>query len=345
MRAVLAQLPEVEPVVIGMGPTLDLCRDLEVRPTDVKDPACLDQHRDLLDKSDLYLAFSNNCNVDRVVEFGLPLAFVDIHFATKRRETAAMRHAAAYIIENHPGVQASLDRRAPRNPVLVGPMVAQDRPTGAPKRALLVNLGGACSPDLEPGRNTLYPARASETVDRVVGRLGLEAVTVAMGTRAASTVPPLSHALPRTLPPTAYRAALAASEVLLTAPGLNGPLEAFFLGIPVVFLPPQNLTQVFHLSTYAAADLAPAAQALLELVPGRGFRPGATEAEGTAAVLEALDGLGSHGWRAVEELVYQQLCWPGETLQALAARQQAWARSLGEHGPAAAAEAIRGVLR
>ncbi len=345
MRAVLQALPDAEALVLGCGPTLDLCRDLTIVEVDVRRPGCLAAHERLLAGADLYVAFSNNTNIPEVVARGLPLAFVDIHFEMKRRDTLAMREARAYVIESHPGVEASLARWRPAHPMLVGPIIVPGVASANPTHPMLVNVGGASSPHIRPGVNTEYPARVTELVDRVAGRRGLQRVPVAMGSAAAATAPKLMGAAPTTLAPEAYRARLEASRLLLTAPGLNAPMEAFARGIPVLFLPPQNLTQVAHLNTYAQAGLAPAAERLLDLVPGGPIDMSAPEAEGTARVLEALDALGARGWREVEAVVEAQLHWSNEALIALAARQRAWWSQLGEPGAAAAAAAIRRAAR
>ncbi len=345
MLAVLAEMPDAEVAVLATGPSLDLCSGLRVVETDVKDPACLRAHASLLEWADVYLAFSNNCNVPKVVSQGVPLVFVDIHYELKRRLTPAMEHARAYVIESHPGVSASLERWRPTAPVLVGPIVTLGHRYERSEHEILVNIGGASSPDIHPGVNTDYPARVVALVQRVAERLGYRSAPVAMGSAAAASVLSGSRAHPVTYTPGDYLSRLEESRVLLTAPGLNAPMEAFARGVPVIFLPPQNFTQVTHLRTYVAAGLAPMGERLLSKVPGGPVDGSRSESEGSAAVLRSLARLGDSGWLEVQAIVEEQLCWSMDELLELARRQRTWCSELGVGGAAATARAIRSVHR
>ena len=86
-----------------------------------------------------------------------------------------------------------------------------------------------------------------------------------------------------------FRGRLAASEVLLTAPGLNAVFEALADDRPLVFLPPQNATQVLQLARYERAGIVRPGLNLTDLVPGmeRVERVG-DEAAYTRAVLDAI---------------------------------------------------------
>ena len=345
LLAVLEQLPEAQATVLGTGPTLDLCAEIPHRECNVRDPSALKAHRDLLETADAYVAFSNNTNIPQVVERGLRLIFVDIHYAMKRRQTPAMEHAATYVIERHPGVAAALQRYTPSHPRLVGPLISSTLPKPSEQRPLLVNLGGASSPDLQPGENTHYPQRMVDLISRMASVLGMPEVLVAMGSRAAGAVQSRAHVRPCTLSRKDYLSTLASSRLLLTAPGLNAPLEGFRHRIPVCFLPPQNLTQVVHLQTYVDAGLAPSGLNLTELLPDVIIDPGQPEYMGTAAVVRALRALTDTHWEQVERAVMRQITRSDAALAGLAARQHAWITSLGLKGPHEAAQAIREVVQ
>jgi hypothetical protein len=345
MRAVLAEMPEAEVVVLCSGASLDLCPDLTVVETDVKDPACLRTHSYLLDWADVYVAFSNNTNVPEVVARGVPLVFVDIHYELKRGLTPAMEHARAYVIESHPGVSRSLERWRPKSPRMVGPIVAPGRRRDRAEHAVLVNIGGASSPDIRPGINTDYPARVTCLAQQLSQSFGYLNVPVAMGSAAAASVRRAPGAHATTFSPPDYLSYLENSRILLTAPGLNAPMEGFVREIPVVFLPPQNFTQVTHLRTYAEAGLAPMGERLLSLVPGGPIDGSRSESEGSAAVLRSLANLGDPEWEDIRGIVEEQLRWSRAELAVLAARQHAWAVDLGVGGAAEVARAIRSVLQ
>lgn len=344
MLAVVSKLRGERVTVLGTGTTLDLCDGMEVVRCDVKDASALDDHGALLDACDVYVAFSNNTNVERVLAKGIPLVFVDLLFWMKRRRTLAMEHAEFYVIENYPGVSEKLVAMPPARPLLVGPLIAAPPPREGARVPVFANLGGASSPDLVPGANTNYPSQMTAMLDQIADRMGISKIIVAMGSAAAATVTPGRHTQPRTLSHARYLRELMSARTLLTAPGLNAPLEAFQYGVPVSYLPPQNLTQVFHLKVYVDAGLAPAGLDLSTIVPEVAIDMRAPEREGTAAVLEALRRIRPATWVRIEEQVQHQLERTDAQLRDLAARQTEWVRGLGVAGAKRTAEAIRAVL-
>jgi hypothetical protein len=357
LRAIAAELPEARLTVLASGPVQDQVDTplfQRVIPCDVKDPLEWARVVPQFGPTDLYLAVSNNTNVPAVLELGLPLLFVDILFWMKRGVTPAMRRARGYAIERFPGVDEALARvgSPAAGASLVGPLVAPERPRQLRESSLqlLVNLGGASSPDLEPGRNTDYPWLMVQLAGRVVRRLGLEPsrVLVAMGSEAVASVlckgePPIPIC---TLDQDAYLAALASAERFLTAPGLNAPFEAFRFGVPTSFLPPQNLTQVCQLVHFQRADLAPPGSNLSELLPELPIDPRPLETQGTAQVLEALRALQARPdlQRHIERQVIAQLARSPEDNRQQTQRQRDFLAGLGEPGGPAVAELARRCL-
>jgi len=357
LRAIAAELSGVELAVLAAGPVLDQVDTPlfhQVIPCDVKDPGDWARVRPSLRGADLYLAVSNNTNIPVVVDLGLPLVFVDILFWMKRGMTPAMLHARRYAIERFPGVDEALERvgRPAAGPTLVGPLVAPQAPpahrAGGPK--LLVNLGGASSPDISPGENTDYPRLMVQLTARVARRLGLESadVLVAMGSEAVASVvqrgePPVPVA---TLDQDAYLAALAGAERFLTAPGLNAPVEAFRFGVPTSFLPPQNLTQVCQLVHFQRAGLAPSGLNLTELLPEIPIDPRPLETQGTSQVLQSLRVLQQRPdlLDAVDERVLRQLSRDAARDGIQVQRQHTFLASLGEPGGKEVAALIRDCL-
>lgn len=317
MRAILAALPDASARVLATGSVHDLCGDLAVEPLDVRDVAALRARLDLLRWADVYVAVSNNTNVHTVCDAGVPLVFVDVLFRMKRGPTSAMRRASAYLIENYPGVSERLAELPIPHAQRIGPILSE--PTGGPSpdRPLLVNVGGASSPDLRPGDNTNYPQRVVDLADQIAARRRWDPVDVAMGMTAAHASVARSGERPVTFPHAAYLDRLGHAAVLLTAPGLNAPLEAFRAGGPVAWLPPQNLTQVFHLKAYIDAGLAPSGLGLDELCPGFSVDARASESLGTGRVLKALATLDDRAWQRVAALVDGQLRAPDLLQRAL----------------------------
>jgi hypothetical protein len=357
LRAIAAELPDANLTVLASGSVLDQVGTPlfeRVIPCDVKDPEDWASIAPHLGPTDLYLAVSNNTNVPAALELGVPLMFVDILFWMKRGVTPAMRHAQRYAIERFPGVHEALMRvGAPTaGASLVGPLVVPEAPTASrePGLQLLVNLGGASSPDLEPGENTDYPWLMVQLTARVVRALGLDPkrVLVAMGSEAVRSVrrkgePPLPI---ETLDQGAYLAALASAERFLTSPGLNAPFEAFRFGVPTSFLPPQNLTQVCQLVHFQRAVLAPQGSNLPELLPEIPIDPRPLETHGTAQVLKALRAIEGRPdlQHRIEQQVIDQLQRGPEQQQQQLARQRRFLDRLGEPGGSAVASLVRQCL-
>lgn len=346
MRAILAALPsDASARVLATGPVLDLCTDLDAIDHDVRDPSALRARADLLAWADVYVAISNNTNVEVVHGAGVPLVFIDVLYWMKRGATRAMHLADAYLIENYPGVDERLETLPVPCARRVGPILHPVERSTPPSYPAFVNIGGAASPDLRPGLNTAYPSRVVEMAERIRADRGWPSLEVAMGRAAAASVRSSGATRAVTLPQGDYLRRLGQTEVLLTAPGLNAPLEAFNADVPVAWLPPQNLTQVFHLRAYVEAGLAPSNLLLEELVLGFSADPRDAEADGTGRVLAALASLDDRGWQRVGARVADEFDRVRGQPAERARRQRSWLASLGGDGAREAASAIQGVAR
>lgn len=358
LRTLARHLPEASFTVLATGPVHEQCDPAtfaRVLPCDVKMSESVRQHASVLAAADLYLAVSNNTNIDLALELKLPVVFVDILFWMKRRVTPAMRHASGYIIENFPGVAEVLERygREMVPPTVVGPLIAPP-PLWHRRRAtsqLLVNYGGAHSPDIVPGRNTCYPSSMTRLLREVLPAVGLDAesITIATGAKAAARIREEGAnggLRVETLPQARYLELLASSRYFLTAPGLNAPFESFALGIPTCFLPPQNLTQVCQLAVYQSHGVAPRGLNFTELYPDHSIAPQAPEVEGTARLLELVTRFDADpkARATVQQHMVAQLRRGPPELERQVAAQRAFLERLGPPGGAAAAMEIRRVL-
>lgn len=357
LRALARHLPEARLTVLATGPVQEQCDPStfdQVIRCDVKDPESMRQYAPLLATADLYLAISNNANITLALELGLPLVFIDILFWMKRRVTPAMRHARSYIIENFPGVASTLSRYGQEmtRTRVVGPLIA---PPPARRREassrLLVNYGGAHSPDIIPGKNTCYPSSMTRLVRELLPEAGwpAETVTIAAGARAVARIREEGAGdglRVETLPQDRYLDLLASSRQLLTAPGLNAPFEAFALDVPTSFLPPQNLTQICQLPVYQEHGLAPRGLNLTELYPESRIDPQAPEAEGTARVLELVARFDADpkAREKVRAHVVEQLRRTPAELERQLSAQRAFLKELGHPGGEEAAAEIRRIL-
>lgn len=269
-----------------------LCRDHAVDETldvDVKNP---DAVRELVAPRhfDAVLVVSNQSNIDVYCALGVPIFFVDILFWYGRAKNGRVwRDAERTFVQNFPGVAERAEQMSIR-PVVTGPLLRAVAPA-THQSGTLVALGGGRSTWVTPGRNSFY---ASRVCDWVEGMEELPSpITIAGGLEAIASVPDDHPVRQRaslvTLPNEEYLCLLARSELVLTAPGLNAVFEALYSDTPIVFLPPQNASQVAQLARYEAAGLVRSGINLPQLDPEypRDWEQ-ANEREQTDFVLESL---------------------------------------------------------
>jgi hypothetical protein len=209
-------------------------------------------------------------------EVGRPLHVVDSLLWMRDEIPAAFRTARRYWVQEFPGVRerlGQLERAARVVGAIVGPVPAR----AAGPAGLVVNLGGAGAAEVGANAGPEY----AELVMRALLRSGAMAagrgpVTLLAGEACVS-------ALRMRFPGAALRlaslsrsealAAFAGAERVLTSPGLTASLEGFALGVPVLYLPPQNYSQWWILETLRRAGLAPSSLAWSDLVSDHGIEP------------------------------------------------------------------------
>lgn len=242
---------------------------------------------------DAALVVSNLTNIDVYRRRGLPIFFVDIlYWYSARKEHPVWAAAERTYAQAFPGVRERIEALAlEKRPRVVGPLIRVVPPRAEAPRGTLVNLGGVRSRFIDPGRAPMFLEWVARILREVEPLLPPGPILVAAGSDA---LPILERSLPAraravSLPQPAYLRALADAALFLTAPGLNAIFEALFMGAPLVFLPPQNATQVLQLARYEAAGLVPPGLNLPSLVPALDL-PERIEDEGayTECVLDAL---------------------------------------------------------
>jgi hypothetical protein len=342
----------------GSAAQLTVRSDLTTLSCDVKDPNAVAATLDGLEKPFLYVSISNLTNIPTLIARRQPLVHVDILFWLSGKVNSAMTHANAYIIENFPGVADRIRSFGPviRAPHLVGPLVNKHTREPSERNGrppIVVNLGGSESPFLQPGSNTDYPAQMVIAILEWADRSSLphdQQILIGTGERAVRSIRD-SIELPNnvaldTYPLKHFNALIADCSFLITAPGLNAPFEAFRHHKPVVFLPPQNFTQVFQLRSFQEHGIQQRSmidlESLLDLPP---IALGLGELAGTAVVLERLQRLvDSHEARErmASDLERQiALVHDPERRERLLMAQDRFMERLGDDGPKHAARIIK----
>lgn len=287
---VTALVRDVTGELLGRDPAVG-----RVIHVDVKDTGAVADVLGSLDV-DAALVVSNLTNVQLYRSRGLPVFFVDIlYWYSEQKRHAVWDVATRAYVQAFPGVAERVRTEAhARPPTVVGPLIRALPPPASPPNGALVNLGGVRSRFIGAEASASFLSLVCDVLASVRSKLPRGPVTVAAGGDAVEWItrrgaPDLE---PRSLPQAEYLRRLVGAEILVTAPGLNAVFEGLECDRPLVFLPPQNATQVLQLAWYERLGLVRPGLNLTELVPSlpRVERVGDEEAY-TRVVLGALDAL------------------------------------------------------
>ncbi|MGW1293037.1 hydroxymethylcytosylglucuronate/cytosylglucuronate synthase [Streptomyces sp. NPDC002533] len=257
------------------------------------------------------------CVLDRAAavaleDAGCPVVFVDsLPFLwTKDDLDSLPLRASAYCAQLVPGlpgpawpVLARVENlRWVESVVVPGPVRTGREMRRAGDRRAVVSLGGLLSPLLDDPS-----AYLSMTVPAALDALaawGTRQVTlcgnVPEGVFDGVTVPAGLDVRSGALGHQGFLTEIAEADVLLTSPGLTTLLETSTRGVPVVCLPPQNISQILNASFYAQATEAPVAEWPEEVFCAQEV----LDARLVAAPGDVPDGDGSPGEDAALELIY-----------------------------------------
>ncbi len=288
---------------------------------------------------DAVLVVNNQSNIEAYVERGWPVFYVDILFwyGSQKAVRPVWRLATRTFVQDFPGVaERAAQMPAALRPEIVGPMVR--RPPIRQRHGTLVNIGGARSRFVLPGRNSDFTALVCSWIEALQDLLPSGPVVIAAGREAvqsmASWTPPPGVTI-ATLDNIAYLERLGSSSLCITAPGLNAVFEGLLGEAAMVFLPPQNASQVLQLAAYERAGIVPRGLNLDALVGDFEVPEDvADERVLTDAVLRALARLKDDG------LVVDHLRRQIAEQEARREARDVFVRSLGEPGGPTVARSI-----
>ncbi len=311
------------------------------------------ENMEALGHSDLLLSVLGDASVRAAQALRMPVAYVDVLFwAWPSTSEPHIRDVDLYFVEDHFGASARLASPAysPRNAVLVGPIIDLDvapAPSVSPQR-LLVSFGGI---DFPGTRKAEYPGIVMQLLAGALSASpAFPEVLVAGGSRAMGELQlayPLERVIYESCSHDRFLASLAGSRLLLTQPGIATPLEAFAYGVPTVFMPPMNYTQVLQLRHFRAAGVAPYAVDWECLDPDWAIPTALGEAEGVAEVLARVERLRTdRRWQeGLQRRLSGYLALSADRLEALRTLQASFLHSLAKGGARTVADTIDSYLR
>jgi len=351
---------EYQLTFVGTGTALELAKHFpftQIVECDVGDPVVLAGIRDIV-RSGLGVV-----NVLEPVlggflqEEGRTHFYLDSLFWMWPEPDARVTDSSIYFIQRFPGVEQNLTRWSGhlKNPMVVGPIVDSavidwvGRPSTRSDR-LVVNYAGLESALVGVDRGLVYPyvltailmpiIRTQRAFSEVVFT-GNQRVMQHLGAQFAGDAPRtrflhLSH--------DRFIDLLASSKCLLTSPGLTATYEAFLLGTPVRFLPPQNYSQTLMLDYYRREKLVDLSLHWRDLYEDYGV---GTDRQEVEAVKEVLDTVGRFlldqiAQRRAADVLTRMIASP--LPKDLEYKQLQFARSMGPPAARLVAETIQGYV-
>ncbi|WP_233561319.1 hypothetical protein [Sorangium cellulosum] len=333
----VALVRDVTAELLGADPAITRTIAVDVKDPDAVARALEGEHFDAA------LVVSNLANIEVYRRRGLPIFFVDIlYWYSARKDHAVWTAAQRGYAQAFPGVRERVEALPPAvRPVVVGPLIRTMPPRSKAPQGTLINLGGVRSRFIDPGRAPMFLEWVARILHEVEPLLPPGPILIAAGSDACAVLGPIlpPRAKAVSLPQPAYLQALADAALFLTAPGLNAVFEALWLDVPVVFLPPQNATQVLQLARYEAVELVPPGINLPGLVPALDL-PERIDDEGayTERVLAALRTALRSG--AVLEAAARHVAMQIREVASREAARRRFRSSLGAPGGAAIASDI-----
>jgi hypothetical protein len=274
----------------------------EVIEVNVKDADAVSKIVDLK-AYDAVLVISNLTNLDTYLKAGIPIFFVDIlYWYQTPKDHPIWKNAIKCFIEDFPGVDQMLKNKSSSTSIVVGPLIRENNSNETSRshdvnrdfEGILINIGGGKSRWITPGLNTHYAQLVLELITKIRLSLPEGEILIAGGKEAIEQLKGINTCDDiqcQSLPQKEFLKYLAECKLYITSPGLNAVMEGLEFNKPMLFLPPQNASQVLQLQIYEKAGIVPSGMNLPNYVDSFSSldKDVLDEKELTDEVLNALD--------------------------------------------------------
>lgn len=199
------------------------------------------------------LVVSNTSNLALYKSLNKKIYFVHIHFFYPNANAELLKLVDILFIQKFWNLRQS------NSAIQVGALIKSPKQTCQKKSLILVNLGGGESRFIQPGVNSDYGQKMLRLFIQLKHHFENIEVVFCGGTRIIETikVSALGNNIKAlSLSNDDYLQLLDEAEILISSPGLNAIFEAMYRKIPIIFLPPQNVSQVYQLNEYENAGIA-----------------------------------------------------------------------------------------
>lgn len=202
---------------------------------------------------DSVLVVSNTSNLALYKSLNKKIYFVHIHFFYPNANIEFQSLIDVLFVQKFWDLQQS------KSAIEVGPLIKMPSRLNKKKDKIIVNLGGGESRFIQPGVNSDYGRQMLNLIIHIKPHFENKEIIICGGTKIIETI--LIGAKENsikaiTLSNDDYLKLLDEAEILISSPGLNAIFEAMYRNIPIVFLPPQNISQVYQLHGYENAGIA-----------------------------------------------------------------------------------------
>lgn len=221
--------------------------------------------RDALHGAALLVSFLDYRALRPAREAGVPAIFFDTLHWLRVEPLPNTPQAALYIAQNFFEIEGRKTHPLVPRWRQVGPVLprgldgkATTGHGGDRVRRILVNFGGLRSPSMLPDADLCYVSWVAKIL-RSTALDGVDLV-LCLPIYLQKHLTVIKKVLPLTelcFPyPNQFLDQLTGCDVLVTVPGLEVVLEAMYLGVPLVFLPPYNGSQLLQSRIYEQRDIA-----------------------------------------------------------------------------------------
>jgi hypothetical protein len=343
-------------VYVGQGPGFELSRrasyERMVHIDAMADPVTEQLEAALL-SCDVVVSVMNTRVARWAVQCGIPCVYVD-SLLWMWGAPPAVPPGVKYFDEDWPGSAARLAEWRPHfhDPEIVGPLVRppeRERADGADPDVVMINLGGLWCPLVDADTLLLYADTmvrcALAAVDRWTGRVVFTAGRHVIdrldrgalrAIRSDVEIVDLSH--------DAYVAELARAELLISSAGTHAIFEACAHGVPAIYVPGQNVSQVLCLETLEREAVVSQPLDWGQLYGLNDLDP-ADEPTACARIAEAIHRLAGDAAARDAVTTHLRASMEADQLRDLSRRQRRFLQSLGPPGAARIATYIIDLLR
>lgn len=210
-----------------------------------------------LRKFDAVLVISNITNLDTYLDFGIPVFYVDIHFwYPSNKKHRIWQEAKQCFVERY----FKNDIKLPNNSIEVGPIISLQKAKSKIKKQVLVNIGGGANRFIKPGENSRYINIILQLLNQLKKEKTFEKYDfiIAGGEASINSIKNSKEAkefILKSYSKNEFLDTLNKSEYFFTSPGQYATFEGLYLEKKIVFLPPQNASQIIQINILEKAGL------------------------------------------------------------------------------------------